>query len=60
MLDEIRQLIADKVISYADLAHELGICEMSARNKVAGRTPLTKLEKERLLLIINKEAKANV
>ena len=62
MLDEIRQLIAAKKLSFADLAHELGICEMSARNKVAGKTPITKLETEKLksLLIIYKEANVNV
>lgn len=57
MEEKIKELIAKKVFSYADLAHELGICEMSVRNKLAGRTPITKLEKEKLLLIIehNKE-----
>lgn len=44
--------------SYADLAHELGICEMSVRNKVNGKTPWSKLEKEKLesLLHIKLEA----
>lgn len=62
MLDELKQLIANKKLSFADLAHELGICEMSARNKVAGKTSITKLEAEKIesLLIINKEANTNV
>lgn len=45
-------------LSYADVAHELGICEMSVRNKVNGKTPWSKLEKEKLesLLHIKLEA----
>lgn len=31
-------------LSYADVAHELGCCELSARNKIAGKTRITKGE----------------
>lgn len=32
-------------LSFADVAHELGCCELSARNKIAGKTRITKGEK---------------
>lgn len=32
-------------LSYADIAHELGCCELSARNKINGHTKITKAEK---------------
>lgn len=55
-----KELLDQNNISFADLAHELGVCEMSARNKVAGKTPFTKLEKEKLeSLLINKEENVN-
>lgn len=60
MEEKIKSLIANKKLTYADLAHELGICEMSARNKVKGKSRFNKLEKEKLLLIINKEEKIDV
>ena len=31
-------------LSYADVAHELGCCELSARNKLAGKSRITKGE----------------
>jgi ribosome-binding protein aMBF1 (putative translation factor) len=40
-------------VSYAGLADELGICEMSVRNKVSGKTPWSKLEKEKVESILN-------
>ena len=40
-------------VSYAGLADELGICEMSVRNKVNGKTPWSKLEKEKIESILN-------
>lgn len=40
-------------VSYASLADELGICEMSVRNKVNGKTPWSKLEKEKIESILN-------
>ena len=56
-----KELLQVNGLSFADLAHELGICEMSARNKVNGKTPFTKLEREKIesLLIISKEATEN-
>lgn len=56
ILNKIRKLIADKKLSYADLAHELGVCEMSARNKVAGKTQVSKLELEKMETLLNREA----
>lgn len=32
-------------LSYADVAHELGCCELTARNKLNGKTKITKAEK---------------
>ncbi len=32
-------------LTYSDIAHELGCCELSARNKIAGKTRITKAEK---------------
>jgi plasmid maintenance system antidote protein VapI len=31
-------------LSFADVAHELGCCELSARNKIAGKSRITKGE----------------
>lgn len=31
-------------LSYADVAHELGVCELSARNKISGKSRITKGE----------------
>lgn len=55
MLDKIKEKIANKELSYADLAHMLGICEMSARNKVSGKTAFSKLELEKLGTLLNEE-----
>ena len=43
-----KEILVKNNMTYADLAHELGICEMAVRNKVAGRSPLTKLEREKI------------
>lgn len=32
-------------LSYSDIAHELGCCELSARKKISGATRITKAEK---------------
>lgn len=32
-------------LSYADVAHELGCCELTARKKINGETKVTKAEK---------------
>lgn len=31
-------------LTYADVAHELGCCELTARNKINGNTRITKAE----------------
>ena len=31
-------------LSYTDVAHELGCCELTARNKINGKTKITKPE----------------
>ena len=31
-------------LTYADIAHELGCCELTARNKINGNTRITKAE----------------
>lgn len=61
MMSEKNRIIEAMIyyhVSYAGLADELGICEMSVRNKVNGKTPWSKLEKEKLetLLHIKLEA----
>ena len=50
--------LVERHMTYTDLGHELGICEMSVRNKINGKTPWSKLEKEKLesLLHIKLEA----
>ena len=54
-----KENLAEHNITFADLASELGICEMSVRNKVSGKTAFTKLEKEKLeQMLNNKEATA--
>ena len=35
-------------LTYSELAVELGVCEMSVRNKLQGKTKFTKLEQEKL------------
>ena len=32
-------------LTYTDIAHELGCCELTARNKINGKTKITKAEK---------------
>ena len=31
-------------LTYTDIAHELGCCELTARNKITGKTRITKAE----------------
>lgn len=31
-------------LTYTDVAHELGCCELTARNKINGKTKITKAE----------------
>lgn len=31
-------------LTYADVAHELGVCELTARNKINGKAKITKAE----------------
>lgn len=31
-------------LTYADVAHELGVCELSARNKINGKSRITRAE----------------
>ena len=31
-------------LTYTDIAHELGCCELTARNKINGKTKITKAE----------------
>ena len=54
--DEIQSFMVHHSISWADLAHELGVCEMSARNKVKGKSAFNKLELEKLYSLMHKEA----
>ena len=35
-------------LTYPEVAVELGVCEMSVRNKLNGKTKFTKLEQEKL------------
>lgn len=42
-------------LTYADIAHELGCCEVSARNKIAGKTRVSKVELEALDRILTRE-----
>ena len=45
-------------LTYTDIAHELGCCELTARNKLSGKTRITKAEQvvlDNLLKGDNKE-----
>ena len=38
------KLFNESELTYTDIAHELGCCELTARNKINGKTRLTKAE----------------
>lgn len=40
-----QQAFKDSGLTYADVAHELGCCEITARKKINGHTKITKAEK---------------
>lgn len=40
-----KRLLSELDLTYADVAHELGCCELTARNKIDGKTRITKAEK---------------
>lgn len=40
----------DSGLTYTDIAHELGCCELTARNKITGKTRITKAE----MLVLNR------
>lgn len=40
-----KKLLSESSLTYADVAHELGCCELTARNKIDGKTRITKAEK---------------
>ena len=40
-----KKLLSESDLTYADVAHELGCCELTARNKIDGKTRITKAEK---------------
>lgn len=40
-----KRLLSESDLTYADVAHELGCCELTARNKIDGKTRITKAEK---------------
>lgn len=42
---DYKKLLAESDLTYADVAHELGCCELTARNKIDGKTRITKAEK---------------
>lgn len=44
-------------LTYADVAHELGCCELTARNKINGRSKVTKAESMLLDNLFNNEVK---
>lgn len=33
-------------LTYTDIAHELGVCELSARNKINGKARITRAEEK--------------
>lgn len=38
------KLFNESELTYTDIAHELGCCELTARNKINGKTRITKAE----------------
>ena len=38
------ELFNESDLTYTDIAHELGCCELTARNKINGKTKITKAE----------------
>ena len=38
------ELFTKSGLSYTDIAHELGCCELTARNKLNGKTKITRAE----------------
>lgn len=41
---EYLKLFNESNLTYTDVAHELGCCELTARNKINGKTKITKAE----------------
>lgn len=41
---EYLKLFNESDLTYTDVAHELGCCELTARNKINGKTKITKAE----------------
>lgn len=54
---DLKEAFENSTLTYADIAHELGCCEVSARNKIAGKTRVSKVELEVLkrILAINEK-----
>lgn len=38
------ELFNESDLTYTDIAHELGCCELTARNKINGKTKITRAE----------------
>lgn len=49
---DLKEAFEKSTLTYADIAHELGCCEVSARNKIAGKTRVSKVELEVLKRIL--------
>ena len=41
---ELKEQFKKSGLTYADVAHELGCCELTARNKINGNSRITKAE----------------
>jgi plasmid maintenance system antidote protein VapI len=39
-----QELFNESDLSYTDVAYELGCCELTARNKISGKSKITKAE----------------
>jgi plasmid maintenance system antidote protein VapI len=52
-----KELMTRLNISYTDIAHELGCTELTARNKINGKTRITKPEEYFLDRLFNKKEK---
>lgn len=49
-----QKLFNDSDMTYVDVAHTLGCCELTARNKISGKTRVTKAEEEVLNRLFDK------
>lgn len=46
-------------LTYADVAHELGVCELSARNKINGKSRITRAEEVVLNQLFTEDKKCS-